>query len=251
MFFEVMQKEWRILNGKSPGYGAYLCIILSVGVFSAGLPYIADFENLYAVYTIFGIAACLTAAAIFRVVRRCCYLRALSGAFLPKEYEGVSKASLVWGKGAALSLFGICLFLPWMAILLCLDQLDPTLEQWIGQTLAAGTPVWEIGPAAALTAMNAGAFCFKLAMLMIALAAALGAGKESGSRFWSAACVLLSAALLAVGALESKGQLLLWQELFSSGNLLILRALLDLALNLLLGWLLGKWAVRRASLYSF
>ena len=63
--------------------------------------------------------------------------------------------------------------------------------------------------------------------------------------------VLLSAALLAVGALESKGQLLLWQELFPSGNLLILRALLDLALNLLLGWLLGKWAVRRASLYSF
>ena len=126
-----MQKEWRILNGKSPGYGAYLCIILSVGVFSAGLPYIADFENLYAVYTIFGIAACLTAAAIFRVVRRCCYLRALSGAFLPKEYEGVSKASLVWGKGAALSLFGICLFLPWMAILLCLDQLDLILSRLV------------------------------------------------------------------------------------------------------------------------
>lgn len=245
MFFEVMQKEWRDLNGKRLGFGASLCIILPVGVFSAVSGYIADSGNLYAVYMILGVAACLTAAAIFRVVRRCCYLRALSGAFLPKEYEGASKASLVWGKGAAMSLFGSLLFLPWMAILLCLKQLDPTLEQWIGQMLAAGAPAWEIGPAAALTAMNAGAFCFKLAMMMIALAAALGVEKKNGSRFWGAARVLLSAALLAVGVLESKGQILLWQEIFPAGNLLILRAPLDLALNLLIGWLLGKWAIRR------
>lgn len=248
MFFEVMQKEWELLNnskGKRLGPGGSLGIILVVGGFSAVSRSGVALENLYVAYTILGVVACLTAAATFRIVRRCCYLRTLSGALLPKEYEGVSRSIMVFGKGAALSLFGMFLTAMWMTLLLYLGMLEPTFEQWIGRMLMEGIPAWEIGPAAVLAILNIGAFCFKLSMLMIALAAALGAGKESGSRFWGAACVLLSAALLAVGALESKGQLLLWQEVFPAGNLLLLRTLLDLTLNLLIGWLLGKWTIRR------